>query len=45
MLKMKARVATRWNVVIDITFSDQFKLEDMPDDAIIAMLNNNKNRL
>ena len=46
MLKIAANVARHVEeIVIDLKFSNNFKVEDIPDDVIINMLDNIENRL
>ena len=45
-LKMKANIVKHVEYSeIFLKFSDQFKLEDIPDDIVINMLDNIENRL
>ena len=46
MLKIAAKVAKHVEEIrIDLEFSNNFKIEDMPDNDIINMLDNIENRL
>ena len=46
MLKIAAKIAKHVeNIFIIVQFSNNFKVEDIPDDVIINMLDNVENRL